>query len=118
MSNSPRRRRPLKPGPAAQRLKPNTKPDTPDVLRALFRRNDIVGKLDRRELTLEILRENPPDPKYGQPEGTVSQMVAFFTPGGIMVARAHRFVRPPPDGPTQYDPKMVLDGHTVYYIPE
>lgn len=106
----------MRPGPASQRRQKNNQPATSHVLRELFRRNDILGRLERDELTVEIVRENPPDPKYGQPADTVSQMVAFYTKGGILVARAHRFVRPPPDGPTQFDPKMVLDGHTTYYL--
>ncbi len=104
----------MRPGPEFQKKRPNNVGKSSYELQQLFLTLDILGQVERGQLAITVLNENPPDPRYGQPAGTVSQMVGFYR-GSVLVARAHRFVRPPPEGPTMLDPKMILIEGTTYY---
>ena len=70
-----------------------------------------------------VISAAPPAPKYGEPQGTLSQMVEYWAPahdGATMeqVALIHRFLRP--DGTLgasgKPDPKRVLYDGTLYLL--
>ena len=84
------------------------------ALRKLFN-TEILPRVEAGEVKEVILSENPANPKFGQPAGTRSQMVAYLEArdGRIrQLARAHRYLRPDGNlggsGKRLPDPKEVL----------
>jgi hypothetical protein len=85
---------------------------TKKELRRIFN-NHVLPRIHRREL-LEILEsEGTPNPKIGEPAGTLSQRLTYWQSGGDdleKVCFVHRYLRP--DGTIGQsglpDPKMVL----------
>lgn len=116
MSDTPRKRPKRKgPGPIFLSQDRLTKKTNADFLRSLFKSNDILGKVLRGELQ-EVVRDNTPDPIYNLPSGTISRYITYTTPAGRVMAEAHRFILPPPESPTQPDPKKVVDGLITYIL--
>jgi hypothetical protein len=76
---------------------------------------EILPRIEAGEVKEVILSENPASPAFGQPPGTLSQMVAYLEArdGRIrQLARAHRYLRPDGtlggSGKRLPDPKEVL----------
>ena len=70
------------------------------------------------ELAVVVVKENPPDPRYKQEEGTVSQTIAYRDKDGNTVAEAHQFKKK--DGSLgasgRPDPKRVVHEGKLYYL--
>jgi hypothetical protein len=65
-------------------------------LRKLFNET-VLPRIEAKEVLETIVSEGLANPQYGQPPGTVSQMVAYWeVDDGVFtqIARAHRYVRP------------------------
>src|SRR5712691_2422262 len=93
MSDPPNRRRirPLRPGPQFQQRKGIVVLAT--RLWELFRQERILERVLAGELTAVVIHQNPPDPRYNQDEGTVSQTIAYRSKDGKTVAEAHQFLK-------------------------
>jgi hypothetical protein len=82
------------------------------VLREVFNAARIVERAETQELTMEIDESRPAKNTTlrGWVPGTLSQNVLFRDAQGVLIAKAHRFIRP--DGilaaSGKYDPKRVL----------
>lgn len=93
---------------------------TPTELRQRFNDGDFHFRSQVGELETEVEYEGHPSPvTSGEPFCTRSQILSYWD-GEDQVARAHRYLCP--DGSIGAsgtpDPKMVLDGETVYYLAE
>jgi hypothetical protein len=65
-----------------------------------------------------VLSQGPPNPRYGQPAGTMSQRVAFVDGDGVKIAVCHQYRRP--DGSLgasgKPDPKRISHGGALYAL--
>ena len=64
-----------------------------------------------------VTRSAPASPRSGQPRGTVSEEVSYYT-GTEQLARAHRFLTPDGEvgGSGLPDPKVVVLDGTMYVL--
>jgi hypothetical protein len=88
-------------------------------LRQRFAELDILGQLERRELMAVVIKQWIAPAESGQPPGTLSQRVRYFS-GKILVAVVHQYLLP--NGRIGAsglpDPKWLRDGEvTLKYKP-
>jgi hypothetical protein len=83
----------------------------------------VIERYEAGELLLKVEESRPARNTAikGWVPGTLSQNVLFFTQSGVLVAKAHRFLRP--DGSLaasgKHDPKRVLhEDRYLVYIPK
>jgi len=65
-------------------------------IRRLFNKH-VLPRVATGDVEERVASEGKPNPEYGQPSGTVSQMVAYWEVGSgapRQIARAHRYVLP------------------------
>jgi hypothetical protein len=88
-------------------------------LRALFNAV-ILPKILAKEVLETVKSEGTPNPKHGEPAGSLSQIVAYSPVEGGKIGRpialAHRYLRP--DGTLGAsglpDPKWIFDDGKIY----
>lgn len=90
-------------------------------LRQMFAQHDVLGKLQRGELTERMLRDkNPSPPPRGMPPGTRSQIIAYIDANGVQVAIVHQYKLP--DGSLGAsglpDPKRLLFNGLLHIVVE
>src|SRR5689334_1382676 len=102
-----------------------TRPETKSVectdeeLRQRFNDGGYLTRMQQGEFTLLLRREGHPSPPLAEePFCTKSQIIALIE-NGIRRANVHQYLRP--DGAIGLsglpDPKALLDGDTLYYVP-
>src|SRR5437870_662233 len=89
MSEPPRRERRLKPGRQFQRR--NVIEVSATELRRIFAVARVLQRYQSGELTATFLYNRPASPDYNQPEGTLSQGIAYRDKDNKTVAIVHRF---------------------------
>jgi len=85
-------------------------------IRERFNAVGFAGHIEAERLR-ELVVKDRPCPLASEPDGTRSQMVAYFD-GVRRVALVHRYLRP--DGTVgasgMPDPKELLDGGVLYFV--
>lgn len=94
-----------------------TRPCDEETIRRLFDEERILEGVEQGLITELPGAPTEPSPMSGQPDGTISQVVDYFS-GHEWVASAHLFVLP--DGTVGAsgfpDPKMVLSAGVRYVL--
>lgn len=91
---------------------------SPQDLRAVFNGCGLIGRWERGELTVVVLKRHMPAISNAQPAGTVSVTEEWRDPdhGDARVARVHYYERP--TGRSLPDPKWLsLDGRVFRLAP-
>ena len=87
-------------------LEPTDDPGRRDI----FNRRRLYARARSGEISTLVVREYTPDPRVGEPDGAVSQIVLYLL-DGEPVALVHQYLRP--DGTLGAsglpDPKVVVD---------
>ena len=76
----------------------------------MFNRRDLYARAQGGDVSTVVAQEYTPDPRVGEPDGAVSQLVLYVL-DGEPVALVHQYLRP--DGTLGAsglpDPKVVVD---------
>jgi hypothetical protein len=99
---------------------PNHLPVSAEALQEMFNAGGYVEKVERGVLAVEIRRDkHPAPPKANQPYCTCSQILAYLNADGNRIAVVHQYLLPDGKlgGSGRPDPKALLVGDTLYYVP-
>jgi hypothetical protein len=118
MSETPKRRRVIKPGRQAEYR--NGVSVSQSRLWDIFAEARILAKEASGDLTVRELYKRPASPAYHQPPGTLSIKLGYFDANGSKVAETHHFELL--DGSIgashRREPKLVVHNGVLYYFPD
>ena len=91
---------------------------TPEELRLRFNAGGYWERARAGEFRQVTKRSRPAPPEAGQPPGTLSQIVHYYTARDEKVAVVHQYLLP--DGTLGAsglpDPQMLLEGGVLYFV--
>jgi hypothetical protein len=92
-------------------------PVSQEFLRTLFKELAIWEKVGKGRLLVHVYWEGRTQPKH-LPAGSLSQLLDYVTPEGVLLARVHQYKGPNGKVIGMPDPKYFRMGEIEFYIGE